>query len=126
MTPEQKEAIATLRADGLGYKTIAKKLSISVNSVKSFCKRLKDSQSFTDTKMCELCGQPFDLENIANNRRFCSKTCRMKWWNRNKLKIQRASQIELSCKHCQKTFKAYLHERRKFCSHQCYIRERFW
>ncbi len=43
MTPEQKESIMMLRADGLGYKAIAIRLSISVNSVKSFCQRQKSA-----------------------------------------------------------------------------------
>ena len=126
MTPEQKEAITTLRADGLGYKAIAIRLSISVNSVKSFCQRQKVSYSKKDELQCELCGQTFEVESRTNNKRFCSKECRMKWWNRNKRNIRRASQVEHSCQHCQKKFKAYIHEGRKFCSHQCYIKERFW
>ncbi|HEM4248729.1 sigma-70 region 4 domain-containing protein [Streptococcus suis] len=126
MTPEQKESIMTLRADGLGYKAIATRLSISVNSVKSFCKRQKVSQPEKNNQECELCSHSFGVESKANNKRFCSNECRMKWWNRNKGNIRRVSQVEHSCQYCQKKFKAYLHERRKFCSHQCYIKERFW
>ncbi|HFU4472106.1 TPA: sigma factor-like helix-turn-helix DNA-binding protein [Streptococcus suis] len=126
MTPEQKESIKMLRADGLGYKAIATRLSISVNSVKSFCQRQKVSQWEKNEQECELCGQSFEVESKVNNKRFCSKECRMKWWNRNKGNIRRESQVEHFCQHCQKKFKAYIHEGRKFCSHQCYIKERFW
>lgn len=39
MTEEQKSQIKAFRNNGLGYKLIAKELGISVNSVKSFCRR---------------------------------------------------------------------------------------
>ena len=39
MTPVQKEAVYKLRLQGLGYKAIARELLISVDAVKSYCKR---------------------------------------------------------------------------------------
>ena len=39
MTPEQKAAIVYLREQGLGYKAIGVKLSLSSNTIKSFCRR---------------------------------------------------------------------------------------
>ncbi len=39
MTQSDKYKIEIYRAQGLGYTEIAKKLAISVNSIKSFCKR---------------------------------------------------------------------------------------
>jgi acylphosphatase len=39
MTPDQKEEIHILKLQGIGYKTIAKQLCITVDMVKGYCKR---------------------------------------------------------------------------------------
>ena len=39
MTDEQKQQIIALRRDGEGYGRIAAQLQISINTVKSFCRR---------------------------------------------------------------------------------------
>jgi transposase len=39
MTDEQKQQIIALRRDGAGYGRIAVQLQISINTVKSFCRR---------------------------------------------------------------------------------------
>ncbi len=39
MTDEQKQQIIALRRDGAGYGRIAAQLQISINTVKSFCRR---------------------------------------------------------------------------------------
>lgn len=41
MTNEQKLMIEVYRRKGVGYKQIAKELGISLNSVKSYCRRNK-------------------------------------------------------------------------------------
>lgn len=41
LTDAQKAEIQTLRAEGLGYKTIARKMSLSRDTVRSFCVRKK-------------------------------------------------------------------------------------
>lgn len=66
MTEYQKAQIIKLRATGNGYEKIAKSLGISLNTVKSFCRR-NDIVNFSDepamtytgeTTYCENCGQP--------------------------------------------------------------------
>lgn len=39
MNQMQKERISELRSSGMGYKKIAELLGISINTVKSYCKR---------------------------------------------------------------------------------------
>ena len=39
MTLAQKETVYNLRLQGLGYKAIARELLLSVDAVKSYCKR---------------------------------------------------------------------------------------
>ena len=38
MTPQQKEAVAQMRRQNLGYAHIARKLNISINAVEAFCR----------------------------------------------------------------------------------------
>lgn len=57
MNEEQRQKIIALRRDGAGYGSIAAKLGISINTVKSFCRR----NSLTAPKkssICEECGKP--------------------------------------------------------------------
>lgn len=82
MTEEQKSQIKAFRNNGLGYKLIAKELGISVNSVKSFCRRNEHYDTPKDeTPRCEQCGKA--LQNIPGQKkkRFCSDRCRQTWWN---------------------------------------------
>lgn len=39
MTQEQKTRIAQLRHQNVGYASIARELSLSINTVKAFCRR---------------------------------------------------------------------------------------
>lgn len=59
MTETEKQKINELRNQGLGYKTIAKKLSISVNTVKSYCQRhkvgVKLPKSISSTENLHFC-----------------------------------------------------------------------
>lgn len=41
MTDEQKQQIIAMRRDGAGYGRIAARLQISINTVKSFCRRIR-------------------------------------------------------------------------------------
>ena len=41
MTDIDKETVAELRASGLGYGSIAERMSLSINTVKSYCIRNK-------------------------------------------------------------------------------------
>ncbi|HGA3942466.1 TPA: RNA polymerase subunit sigma-70, partial [Streptococcus agalactiae] len=61
MTPEQKAAIRYLREHGLGYKAIGVKLSLSSNTIKSFCRReVIEAGEKTDELLpdyCHACGR---------------------------------------------------------------------
>lgn len=63
MTEAEKQKINELREQGLGYKAIAKELSISVNTVKSYCQRHKvgmklpvANSSGENLHFCKCCG----------------------------------------------------------------------
>lgn len=134
MTESQKAKIIKLRADGNGCRAIASKLGMSVNTVKSFCKRNNintetaaglTERHVTQITRCENCGK--EVQQIKGRRfkRFCSDQCRAAWWNRNLDLVKRKAYYTIVCKHCGKEFQVYGDKRRKYCSYECYIADRF-
>lgn len=88
MTDNQKSQIIKLRVVGNGYGKIAQMLGISLNTVKSFCRRndisgntaTEPSAILTgETTACENCGR--EIQQIAKQKekRFCCDKCRNTW-----------------------------------------------
>ena len=84
MTDNQKQQIKQYRDQGLSYSEISRMLGISVNSVKTYCKRhaLGGAKAF-DKKpstqfCCEQCGKHVKQNPGRKKKRFCSDSCRMK------------------------------------------------
>ena len=102
MTDEQKQQIIALRRDGAGYGRIAAQLQISINTVKSFCRR-HSLVARTDGSVCEQCGKPI-AQNPGRKRK---------------------AVYTFTCPACGKAFTVYGNSHRKFCSHACYIAYRF-
>ena len=130
VTELQKERTAGMRSTGTGYSQIAKALSLSVNSVKSYCQRnglgidRKDESYVTeDQNHCKQCGSNLNQIGGRKARRFCSDACRIIWWNRNR--NIRKSCITFSCVNCRKPFLGNNRQSRKYCSHACYIAARY-
>lgn len=133
MTDEQKKQIRMLRSAGYGYATLADKLGLTKNQVSAFCRRnnLTGIQATEKRKIvpssdiCKGCGKP--IKQIPGKKQviFCSDSCRMKWWNAHPELIRRNAIYEFTCAYCGKTFFAYGNAHRKYCSHVCYIRDRF-
>ena len=134
MTDNQKTQIMKLRAVGKGYGSIAQSLGISLNTVKSYCRRntikgemaVVSSVEFTgETSCCENCGQ--EIRQIAKRKRkrFCCDKCRNEWWNKHLDQVKRKAIYEFRCPHCGRAFQSYGDKRRKSCSHECYIADRF-
>ncbi len=77
---------------------------------------------------CKYCGM--DIIQFATGRRkkFCSVECRRAWWAEHPemSKKNPKSIYRKKCLHCGKRFKVYGNKNRKFCSHDCYIKNRFW
>ena len=134
MTDAQKKQIREYRNDGYGYKKIAQTLGISVNTVKSFCRRndingdtvIEPSVTLTgETTVCENCGR--EIQQIAKQKkkRFCCDKCRNEWWNSHLDQVKRKAVYDFKCPYCSKEFHIYGDRRRKYCSHECYIADRF-
>lgn len=133
MTAEQKQKIQQLRQLGQSYGEIATALSISENTVKSYCRRKnigirrktverKVTESNTN---CKNCGKPLIQGTKGHPRKFCSEECRRAWWKENDGQYAKKAYYTLVCKECGKKFESYGNKTRKFCGHACYIQSRF-
>ncbi|BAK46681.1 hypothetical protein CXIVA_07140 [Clostridium sp. SY8519] len=134
MTENQKSKIRTLRRKGYGYGRIAKELEIPLNTVKSYCRRNADeiaekpkpAVEYTgEVTHCENCGR--EIRQIAKRKRkrFCCDKCRNAWWNSHLDQVKRKKVYYFVCPTCGKEFHLYGDSRRKYCSHECYIKDRF-
>ncbi len=128
MTQEQKEQIISMRKNGSSYSEIAQFLKISRNTVKSFCQRMGSSMSkkieLPET-MCRECGKPITQITGRKKILFCCGECRQKWWNAHPEAVNRKAIYTFTCVHCGKEFTAYGNNHRKYCSHECYVKDRF-
>lgn len=132
MTDEQKKKIMKLRKEGAGYGTIAQKLGISANTVKSFCRRhsveeftVEEKQPSGELSKCENCGRTIQQTAKRKKKRFCCDACRNKWWNSHLDLVKRKALYDFKCPNCGKAFRVYGDRRRKYCCHECYIEDRF-
>ena len=128
MKPEQKNMIQDLRNSGCGYKEISEQLQISINTVKSYCKR----HDLTSTKkrnsgsvrFCLQCGNEIKQEQHRKTKKFCSDRCRMIWWREHSSLLRTPSKQTFICPVCHEAFSAYSSTKQKYCSRLCYSRSR--
>ena len=128
MTREQKLMIVSLRSQGLGYKRVADRLGIFINTVKSFCRRQKDKTHEEDQPgpfTCKCCGVTVKQTPGRKKKLFCSDKCRMKWWNEHPELVERRAFYEKTCPNCGRVFTVYGDSKRKYCCHECYVEHRF-
>ena len=127
MTKDQIKKIEEMRLKGQGYVVIARETGIPENTVKSYCRRhpLFEKSPEEVSGICACCGKPVEQNPHRKTKRFCSDACRMKWWNSHADKVQRKAMYEFTCPECGKKFRAYGNRNRKYCSHACYIKDRF-
>ena len=129
----QKEQIRNLRREGMSYAKIAKQVDVSRDAVISFCRRnglqeIKKPIPVVNTDaadVCRECGKPLIQVDGMKRRVFCSKECRVKWWKEHPERLNQKAVYQYTCLHCGKPFSAYGNSKRKYCSHACYISDRF-
>lgn len=127
----EREQIIALRTAGQSYARIAGTLNLSVNSVKSFCRRnalssgvgssikhIKDEAPLGATS-CEQCGQLTVQTPGRKHKRFCSDTCRTAWWNAHRTQVRRKTMRTFCCARCGMQFSRYGVTMRSFCSRSC-------
>ena len=134
MTNKQKDAIAEYRKSGYGYKKISQITGICESTVKTFCRRNGLAGGLTETeavldcaaeKPCQCCGKAVMQQPGRKEKKFCSDSCRNKWWNSHLNLVKRKAMYDFVCPTCGKPFTAYGNRNRKYCSRECYIQDRF-
>jgi len=120
MTPKDKHTILSLRGKGLTCAQIADRLELSVNTVKSVCRREKEKK-----KRCRNCHRLLSPNNGGRPKSFCCDECRILWWKKHPEQVNRKAFYLLTCKNCGQDFESYGHKERKYCCHRCYINCRF-
>ena len=79
MTSVQIEQVIRLQEAGKGYRTIAAELGLSINSVKSWCRR--HPVEGMPTNGCKQCGAPLIQFPGKREKVYCSDRCRSLWWS---------------------------------------------
>jgi len=130
MTTDEKTTLSAYRQQGLGYKKIAQLMGLSVNTVKTYCKRNSLGATVAQTSngadsVCKCCNAPLVQIPGRKPRTFCSDTCKVKWWNAHPEQVKHRSDRQVICGHCGKSFSVNQNSTRKYCSHACYIADRF-
>jgi len=136
MTPEGKSSLSAMRKAGRSYTEIAAELGISKNTVETFCRRnglTPETESIpveitpapTTERLCPHCGKPVIQLEGRKEKKFCSDTCRNRWWNSHMDMVKRKAIYEYTCPTCGSAFTAYGNSHRKYCCHECYIADRF-
>ncbi len=139
MNEVEKQQIHDLRLKGIGYKAIAAILGISRDSIRGYCKRnglagdsqavsLNVKEQINQHLICACCSKPLVKNLRGRSKRFCSEECRRRWWNENRDKRNKKESAiyKYICPNCNKEFSCYGNRNRKYCSHNCYIKSRFW
>ncbi len=139
VTDIQAIQIRELRKKGVGYKAIGGIVGLSRDIVRNFCKahgldgyasviNKNILEDIEQGKACLLCGKPIVQKFGVRPRKYCSDKCRRDWWKAHpeQIKKKETSLYTLICKKCGEEFISYGNKKRKYCSHNCYIKDRFW
>ena len=138
MTEYQQRKIREFRLQGAGYRAIASVMGVSRDEVRNFCKskdldspaaeRNARLQAERDDIKCATCASIIRHSRKGRLKKFSSDKCRRAWWTAHPdaLVKSEAASHPGNCEHCHEPFEAYGNRNRKYCSHACYIRDRFW
>ena len=129
MTEQDKALLTGYRQQGKGCTEIARLLGVSVNTVKSYCRRNgisaevkpKLDMPLVRKGKCKQCGAEIKQTEHRREKQFCSDRCRMRWWHAHRSDSRSA--VEHICPECRRTF--VTDRIQKYCSHECYILSRF-
>ena len=121
MRMQDKIAINNMRLEGHSPSVIAAKLGLSAGTVRSHIHR---HPNIPGAKACKNCGKPLMQPKGRREKKFCSDSCRMAWWNSHQEDVNRKAYYELVCQHCGKEFESYGNKNRKYCCRACYVASR--
>ena len=130
MTNAERDCIIRYRQSGKSCAEIARVLGLSANTVKSFCQRNRMAPStqaelsaLSET-VCLCCGEKIEILPHRKTKRFCSDACRYAWAYSHRI-LGPQNAIQKQCAACKKSFFSYPSSHRKYCSHGCYIADRY-
>lgn len=121
MNKQNIAIINNMRLQGKTASDIALTLQISVNTVRSYIRRHPELQ---DHKTCRNCGKAIIQPEGRKQKLFCSDKCRMQWWNNHRKAVHKKAFYYLICNYCEKEFKSYGNQNRKYCCRECYLKSR--
>ena len=98
-----------------GYKKISKLLNLPITSVSSFITRLNSE----DICICLECGETFSPLPGKSIKRFCSKKCRLRYWQK-KTRTSPKYRVQKVCPECGAVFLTYKYRQGIFCSKECF------
>ena len=137
MTDFEAAQVKEMRLNGMGYRAIAEALGLSRDIVRNHCKakgmggyvaatvkNLKERE--VQNGICLCCGKETAQAGTGRPRKFCSEKCRRQWWKAHPEAGNQKAVYTQVCARCGKEFTAYGNSHRKYCSHDCYIKARFW
>lgn len=107
--------------DGKGYRKIAAELNLSVNSVKSWCRRHPCEETKADH--CLMCGKEIFSIPHKRHRKFCSDTCRSKWWSAHPEKRAIKTWYTHICRQCGCEF-TNNRKNAEYCNRECFAEAR--
>ena len=121
MSSNIKDKVLELKNKSYSYKAISEKLGIPISTAKTYLRRENISINFK----CKFCGA--DLVNVQGKKakKFCNDKCRMAWWYQHQNMMNKKSTYEVVCKCCKKKFTFYGYKNRKYCSRECYLRDKY-
>ena len=122
MNLEQKQQIIKLKQEGYGYKKISKELNLPLSSVRYVCDKGMDDISLLGT--CKRCGNTIKSIKGKKRKQFCCDRCRWDWWNSHIKEVNKKAFYTLTCKYCGKEFTAYGNQKRVYCCHDCYVKDK--
>ena len=123
------ECVLKYPITGALYKEICTERLVKVKP-KTYCKRnalggTVSNQPGSTEKMCKCCGATLVQTPGRKRKIFCSAACRTKWWNAHPELVKHRGEHQVICGHCGQTFSVSKNSARKYCSHGCYIADRF-
>lgn len=131
MTEKQIKQINAMRNRGATYSEIAVATCLSESAIKSYCWRHKiqvvekKSDEHNSSILCPNCKVVIIQKPKQKPRRFCSEKCRTTWWNKNRKIANKSKMLNIACDFCGIEFEKLNSSSQRYCSHNCYIKDRF-
>lgn len=128
MTESQKKLVEKMRFLGYGYRSIANRLGLKRDTVRNYCKSKGldgRADEFVeapkpDISVCVCCGVPLVNAPKGRRKKYCSPQCKKMWEA-----MHPRENYTHQCIRCGKSFNS-ASKTQKYCSHDCYIKDRFY